>query len=180
MEFFGKLSDSFYIRLAVDFGQIIIKFFPRIYSCLPRERHIRHLAHIAELFVFALEVINDIVESSDSHFPALCQYLSRIPAVGKEIVIAESSQRCLHCVRAFCISLLQGNRRNRNLALGNVTELSVKRHLPGNLRDQQVRIQSAESLTDVSLFSESHKARQKFSYAAVIYIAVFVSRAVVG
>ena len=100
--------------------------------------------------------------------------------MGKEVVVAESGQRRLYRIRAFSIHLLQRYRRNSHLSLGYIAKIGIEGHLLSDLSDQKIRIQSAEGLTYVGLFSESHEARQQFSYASVIYVAVFVSGAVIS
>ena len=171
--------DRILERLAVLLRQLVVELLPGVDPGLPRQRLARHVADLAEPLPLGVQVLDDAVHGLDADGFALLQHLGRVEAVGEVVVVGEGDQGGLYGVRALGVHLLQGDRRDRHLALCDVAQVRVQGHVPGHFRDQQVRVEGAERGADVGLLAEGDEARQELADAAVVDVAVLIARRIV-
>jgi len=84
--------------------------------------------------------------------------------------------RRLHGILRLIVALMQTDRRQGNLAVGNIAQVRGQIDPAHHFRRQQIGVEAVEWFADVGLFAVKEEARKQFPCRTDIDIAVFIAR----
>ena len=111
------------------------------------------MAHAAKILIFGIEVSDHRLERFHGLDPALRQHGGRLAVMGGPVEIQIHRIRRLNGVLRLVVALMQTDRRQSNLPVGNVAQIRGQINPPHHFGRQQIGVEAVERLPDMGFFT---------------------------